>query len=69
MSDTRLANKLDESGITVEFHRSPTDLATYVVFKIPDTAQVLSRSPEEFFRWCYEEMMEIGRQARTVRTP
>ena len=52
----------DTSGITVTFYRGLTDMSTYVTFKIPDHYQVLSRSPEEFMQWCYEEMMRIATQ-------
>ena len=45
----------------------PLDMSTCVVFKIPDSAQVLSRSPEDFMRWCYEEMMSIAAEARAYR--
>ncbi len=56
----------DDSGIVVEFHRyygSGGVGGTAVVFKIPDSCQMLSSDPQEFMRWCYEQMMTIGRQA------
>ena len=60
---------LDESGITVTFLRSANavESATLVIFRIPDRCQILSRDPEEFMRWCYREMMTIGRQAREAK--
>jgi hypothetical protein len=59
----------DVRGITVSFHRSAIDLATFVTFRIPDAAQILSRDPEEFMRWCFQEMMKIASQARGMGGP
>jgi hypothetical protein len=68
MSDELVKHELppDESGITVSFHRDALRPLTHVVFAIPDSAQILSRSPEEFMRWCYNEMMLIAAQSRKV---
>jgi hypothetical protein len=72
VSDAIVKHRLpeDNSGITVEFFRyfdATTLGGTAVVFRIPDSAQILSRDPVEFMRWCYEQMMTIGRQARGPR--
>lgn len=59
----------DDSGIVVEFHRYYGDGAlggTAVVFRIPDSARILSRDPHEFMRWCYEQMMQIASQSGRV---
>jgi hypothetical protein len=66
------------SEITVDFYRYIDDKGvlggTVVAFRIPDSAQILSRDPEEFMRWCYEQMISIGKDAknpmrRTVQEP
>lgn len=62
-----LALPIDESGITVHFYRycsDPLMSGTAVVFKIPDSAQILSRDPEEFMDWCHRQMMHIAAQAK-----
>ncbi len=63
----------DDSGITVEFFRVTNVLdpgarsSTKVVFTIPDTALVLSKNPQDFFQWCYDEMMKIAKQVRNFK--
>jgi len=65
------ASPADNSGIVVEFHRYIMPNSglggTAVIFKIPDSAQILSRDPAEFMKWCYEQMMTIGEQARRMK--
>lgn len=65
-----LALPIDESGITVEFMKYfdiTRGSVTAVIFRIPDDCQILSRDPEDFMRWCYQEMMKIARQAKGER--
>jgi hypothetical protein len=54
------------SEITVDFYRGikGIEMETVVVFHIPDSAQILTRDPEEFMHWCYAQMMAIGREAK-----
>jgi hypothetical protein len=59
-------SEIDDSGMTVEFFRT-LDRKTKVIFTIPDSAQVLSRNPHEFMQWCYNEMMNIVRQAESFK--
>lgn len=55
--------------ITVDFYRVYSEEpATVVAFRIPDSAQILSADPEEFMRWCFEQMMSIARDAKATRT-
>jgi hypothetical protein len=60
------------SEITVDFYRAfgKNGLGeTVVAFRIPDSAAILSRDPEEFMHWCYEQMMSIARDAKNANRP
>lgn len=59
----------DDSGITVQFtqyYDIVSGPGTYVTFKIPDHAKILSRDPHQFMRWCFDQMMEIANQSKRV---